>query len=562
MHTDPVDVHPRVAVWERGTIAVVTAAFALWLVAWALVVPVFQAPDERAHVDATVQVALGNAWAAPGDLRILNAVMAAQQEQATSPAASWSSVTELLQRSPGTSGTVDQMTQHPPTAYLVGAAALRVAHYGDLRWDRAVEVLRLVDVGWTAALPLLAWATVRRLTRSPRAALVGALALLAVPQLASIASSVSNDAPVMLFGAVVAWLATRMLTGDLRRRTLLGLGVALGVLIWFKGTGLPAVPFVAVVVLAAGAGALPIVRRAGRTLTALVVAALVGAWWWLHNLVAYHHLQPNGYEQYRPPKPFPAGEGPELSHFLDVSWTTITRTFWGSPGGGAQVSIGALLTAVLTVVALGVVVVWGFRRGPGRRAALCLAVFPALLVAGQTWTSWSSYLSTTVVGATQGRYYFPAIVCLIALSAVAWRRIPRTRVGRRVLAALLGAGSVVLGGYGLAVVAAWFWNAARGPLTADGAARWAAGAPAPLWTVPVLLVPVAVALVGAVVRVALPTGADAGDEPTLGAAQRPGDAAGTPEGTPAGTAPEMQHGAGAVPEHDPGAGALGGRRAG
>ncbi len=39
-------------------------------------------------------------------------------------------------------------------------------------------------------------------------------------------------------------------------------------------------------------------------------------------------------------------------------------------------TIGAVLTAVLTVVALGVVLVWGFRRGPERRAVLCLAVFP------------------------------------------------------------------------------------------------------------------------------------------------------------------------------------------
>ena len=507
MQTVPVEVHPRTAAWERVTIAVVTVAFAVWLVVWALVVPVFQAPDERAHVDATVQVALGHEWAPPGDLRILNAVMAAQQEQASTPAAGWSTVTELLQRSPGESGTVDQMTQHPPTAYLVGAAALRVAHYGDLRWDRAVEVLRLVDVAWVAALPLLAWATVRRLTRSPRAALVGALALFAVPQLASIASSVSNDAPVMLLGAVVTWLATRMLTGDLRRRTLLGLAVALGALVWCKGTGLPAVPFVAVVVVAAGAGALPLVRCLGRAVVVLGVAGLIGAWWWLHNLVAYHHLQPNGYEQYRPPKPFPPGEHPSLLHFLDVSWGTITRTFWGSPGGGAQVSIGAVLTAVLTVVALGVVVGWGFRRGPELRAVLCLAVFPALLVAGQTWTSANAYLSTTFVAATQGRYYFPAVVCLVAISAVAWRRLPRSTRGRRLLATAIAAVSVVIGWYGLGVVGAWFWNGARGPLTAEGAARFAATGPVPFPVVAVLLVVVAVAQVVAVVQVARADGA-------------------------------------------------------
>ena len=51
---------PRTARWERVAIAVVTATFGLWLVAWALIVPVFEAPDETAHVDAAVHVALGS----------------------------------------------------------------------------------------------------------------------------------------------------------------------------------------------------------------------------------------------------------------------------------------------------------------------------------------------------------------------------------------------------------------------------------------------------------------------------------------------------------------------
>lgn len=165
------------------------------------------------------------------------------------------------------------------------------------------------------------------MTRSPRAALGGGVALFATPQLASIASSVSNDAPVMLFGAVVTWLAARMLPGDLRRRTLVGLSLALAAIVWCKGTGLPAVPFVAVVVLVAGAGTLPLARRVLRTVVAMAVSGALGAWWWLHNLLSTGHLQPNGYEQYRPPKPFPPGEGPSLRTFLDVSWGTITRTF-------------------------------------------------------------------------------------------------------------------------------------------------------------------------------------------------------------------------------------------
>jgi 4-amino-4-deoxy-L-arabinose transferase-like glycosyltransferase len=493
--------HPPTTRAERIAVAVVTVAFGLWLLVWALVVPVFQAPDETAHIDATVHLAIGAPWVAPGDMHVLNAVQAAAAQQATLPKSEWSDFAELLGGAPGESSTVDQMTQHPPTAYLVGAVVLKALHFADLRWDHAVLALRLVDVAAVTLLPLLTWASVRRLTRSPRAALVGALALFATPQLASIASSVSNDAPVMLFAGVVVWLSVRLLTGDLRWRTTIALGVALGALIWIKGTGLPAVPFVALVALVAGAGALTLPRRLLRTVVTVGVAGLIGAWWWLHNIVTYGRVQPNGYTAMRPPKDFPPGEHPTLAHFLDVSWGTLARTFWGSPGIKAQVSIGDLLTSLLTLVALVVVVAFAFRRAPDRRTVLVLAVFPALLIAIQTYTSAHAYLTTTEVAATQGRYYFPAIICLVALSAVAWRRLaPGGRAGDG-LAVGLAAVLPGIGLYGLGVVSSWFWNAARSPLTAAGVARYEALGPVPPALVAVVVLLVLAGLVATVVAV-------------------------------------------------------------
>ncbi|MGW8432095.1 DUF2142 domain-containing protein [Curtobacterium citreum] len=504
--TDPRSTEPGrvpVARWERIAVAVLTAAFGCWLLVWALVLPTFQAPDETAHIDAAVHLALGDPWSAPGEMHVLNAVQAAAQQQATLPQSQWSTMSELLAEHPGESATVNQMTQHPPTAYLVGAAVLRAVHYGDLRWDHAVLAPRLADVVAVTPLALLAWAVVRRVTRSPRAALVGVLALFATPQLASIAASVSNDAPVMLLAGVVVWLATRLLTGDLRWRTAIALGAALGAAIWVKGTALPAIPFVGLVVLVADAGVLPVLQRVVRTVVTLGVAAVVGAWWWLHNLVAYDRLQPNGYAAMRPPKAFAPGEHPTLGHFLDVSWGTLARTFWGSPGIKAQVTIGDVLTGVLTAVALAVVVLFAFRRGPELRTVLVLAVFPALLIGIQTYTSAHAYLTTTEVAATQGRYYFPAITCLVALSAVAWRRIPRTPGGRRLLATVLAVVAPALGLYGLTVVTVWFWNAARLPSSLADAGRYAMSGPVPTAVVAVLIVVVlagVVAGIAAVVR--------------------------------------------------------------
>ncbi|ROP60396.1 DUF2142 domain-containing protein [Curtobacterium sp. ZW137] len=493
---------PPLARRERVAIAVLTAAFGLWLVLWAVVVPPFQAPDETAHFGAAVHVATGGGWPAPGTLHVSNALVAAQAEQAAGPSSTWSTMSELLAANPGDSATVDQMTQHPPTAYVLDAAVLRIVHFGSLRWDHALLALRLFDAVLVAPLALLAWATVRRLTRSPRAALVGGLALFATPQLASIGASVTNDAPVMLFGGVVVWLATRLLTGDLRRRTLVALGVALGLLVSLKATGLPAIPFVALVVLVAGAGTLSLGVRALRALGALAIGGVLGGWWWLRNLLVYHVLQTDGYSSMRPPRAFPPGEHPTVGHFLDVAWGTVARTFWGSPGMRAQVSIGDLLTAVLTVVTLVVVVVWAFRRGPERTAVVCLAVFPALLVALQMQNSVESYLTTTEVAATQGRYYFPGIVALIAISAVAWRRIPRSTGGRRALAVGIAVAAPVVGLYGLSVVASWFWNAARFPVTAAGIARFEASGTVPFAAVVVLAVLVAAGLVLTVTAVA------------------------------------------------------------
>lgn len=523
--------HPVVTRREGVWLAVATAAFGLWLVLWALVVPAFQAPDEPAHFDAAVHVATGSGWPAPGTLHVSNAVAAAQQEQAAGTSTTWSTVSELLAAHPGDSATVNQMTQHPPTAYAVDALVLRALHYGSLRWDHALVALRLFDAVLVTPLALLAWAAVRRVTRSPRAALVAPLALFATPQLASIGASVTNDAPVLLLGGVVVWLSTRLLTGDLRMRAVVALGVATAALVWVKGTGLPAVPFTAVVVLVAGAGAgavaatLSLGRRLVRTVVLLVVTAALGSWWWLHNLVTYHRLQPDGYASIRPDADFPRGQHPSVLHFVDVSWGTIARTFWGSPGQRAQVSIGDLLTAVLTVVAIVVVLLWAFRRPRGvqpdtRPAAWALLVFPGLLLLLQTASSARAYLDTTQVAGTQGRYLFPALLALVVLSALAWRRIPRTAAGRSVLATAIAIVAPGIGLYGLAVVSSWFWNAARGPLTAAGTTRYAALGPVPfpvVVTVAVLVAICVVVTVAGVVRSgegARPGGAVRVDEAT------------------------------------------------
>lgn len=463
---------------EAVALAAVVTLFAVLLGLWAVLVPPFQAPDEKAHFDSALHLAVGDPWVDPGDQRMTGIVQAAAGQAAAGttavPAADRSTVAALRAEHPGADpAAVDQMTQHPPTAYAVQAAVLRVVGFEQLRWDHALLLLRLVDALLLLPLPVLAWAAVRRLTGSPRTALVGAASLLAVPELASIGASVTNDALTITLGGVVTVLLVRVLTADRRRRTLLALGTALGLLVVTKGTGLPAVPVVALGLLVAP-GVVPRGRRLLETVAVLALATAIGGWWWIRNVVRYGTVQPDGYAAIRPPQAFPAGQGPSAATFLDVSWGTVTRTFWGSFGSNAHAALPVWLTVGLTVVAVALVVGWAFRRSPVRRAVVVLAVFPVLLLAAQTVTSLRAYLDTAQVVGTQGRYLFPGLVALVAVSAVAWRRLAGSvrvpRVVREALPAAATAVAAVVAGLGIRTAATTLV-----PTNASGYAVWSAG---------------------------------------------------------------------------------------
>ena len=450
--TTPVD-RPRVGRPEGITLGLVVAVFALVLGLWAVLVPPFQAPDEKAHFDTALHLAIGDAWVGPGDQRFLNAVQAAAGQAAAGtdslPAASRATVQELRAAHPGVDpGAVDQMTQHPPTAYLLQAAVLRTVGFEHLRWDHALLVLRLFDALVVLPLPVLAWAAVRRLTRSPRAAVVGAAAVLAVPELASIAASVTNDALTMSLGGLVTAVLVLALTGDRRPRVRCRSGSPSVCSSSRRAPGSPPSPW-----SPSPCSSAPVPRRgsstrrdgrgapAGRRRRRVVVGAEP------RRVPDPPARRVRGHPA---PAVLPAGQGPDALTFVDVSWGTVIRTFWGSFGSNAFASMSPWLLVPLTLVTVGVVAVLAFRRGPARRTAVLLAVFPVLLLAAQTSTSVHGYLTTTMVVGTQGRYLFPAVLALIVLSALAWRRLTaRTRL-RRLLPVGLVVGMIVLAAVGLA----------------------------------------------------------------------------------------------------------------
>jgi hypothetical protein len=458
---------------ERVIVSALSVAFVAVLVCWAVITPIFQAADELQHLDAVLHLTLGYTWSDPGTMHLLAATAAAFQDPQQVSGLTWG---QLLERYPGQLQTfsavpgvsaINQMSQHPPTSYFIGAGLLHLIGFTDLRWDHAVLALRLLSILFTAPLPLLAWATVRRMTGSPRAAVVGAAAILGVPQIAVVGSTVTNDAPVLLLSALVTFVAVRILTGDSRVRAAVLLGVLMGALLWMKGTAWPVVPFVAVAVLV-GTYRLRGLRLALlRTALVAGVSAATGAWWWVRNLLVYGTLQPEGFVS-RKPKLFPAGQGPDFPTYVATLWNRLGDTFWGSPGRTAQFPMSQVFIDVSMVLAIGVIVVFAVRRRPNLYAVAAVAVLPLTFLLIETSKAWLGYQKMGVVGGTQGRYYFPALIALITLSAMAWRRIPHTAAGRSSLATALIVAFGVIALYGVSFDYRTFWENRALAVTSSG----------------------------------------------------------------------------------------------
>lgn len=482
----------------RRTLALLTLAVALWAVAWAVLTPGFRSPDEQNHLNSVVRVAYGGGWPAPGDAHFAPVVEQAVAEAAYPadlpgrwryrpqetqfveltpvPATERVRITaENALPAPGTSATVDQMTQHPPAYYALGAAVLHATGTADARWDVALLVLRLLDVALFAATVPLAAGTTRRLTGSRSAALVAAPVPMLIPQVGHIMGAANNDALVVLTGAAVTYLAARVVTGDARWRVAVTIGLVLGVGLLTKVMLAFAIPTVALAYLLAPGPGSPragptAVSRAVRGFVALALAFVVGGWWWARNWIVDGAVQPVGLPRdYSGMTPVPADEV-----FPDAVGRTA-QAFFGNLGWlevrlpGELVVLGSALLVGATLVA---VVVPGARRG-----SLTIALLPVGLAGGVVVNAIKSWSDSGVLVALQGRYVFGGLTALAALLAVAvWqgcrrreRRLTAAVPAMTGLAALAGAAGLVW-----AFVAMY-----RGPGEPVGAAweRWVAWSP-------------------------------------------------------------------------------------
>ncbi|WP_277209361.1 DUF2142 domain-containing protein [Isoptericola croceus] len=511
---------PRERAYRR-TLAVLTLAVALWAVVWAVLTPGFRSPDEQNHLNSVIRVAYGGGWPAPGE-----AHFAPVSEQAVVEAAYPADLpgrwryrpdeTQFVELTPvpanervritadnalpasGTSATVDQMTQHPPAYYALGAAVLHATGTVDARWDVALLALRLLDVALFAATVPLAAATARRLTGSRSAALVAAPFPMLIPQVGHILGSVNNDALVVLAGAGVTYLAARVVTGDLRWRIALAIGLVLGIGLLTKVMLVFAIPTVVLAyLLAPGPRSRPragptAAARSVRGLAALALAFAVGGWWWARNWIVDGSVQPVGL-----PRDYSGMTRVPREEVLSDAIGRTAQAFFGNLSWlevrlpGDLVALGSTVLVLVTLVAVAL---------PGaRRGSVAVALLPVGLAGGVVVNAIRSWSESGVLVALQGRYVFGGLTALAALVAVAvWQGCRRRE--RRTAVAVPAVTAVSV----LAAVAGLVWafgGMYRGPgeQVATAWERWAAWSPLGGAAIVAVLVVAGIGMVAAVV---------------------------------------------------------------
>jgi 4-amino-4-deoxy-L-arabinose transferase-like glycosyltransferase len=374
----------------------------------------------------------------------------------------------------------NQMVQHPPLYYELEALVLRVPGVSHQAWDLQLWLMRLVSLMLLLPLPVLCWATARRLVgawhvaagASPdttsRLAVLAAVVPLTVPNLVRVGSSVNNDALLILTTSVLLYLVARVLTGDLSRRTAVGVGASLAAALLTKGFALvlPPVVLAAYVVGGRQVGGRSALRRP--ILAPLAIAAaggVVGGLWWLRNLVDYGTVQTSGigaaYQRlvYGPPD----NHG-TLTKFAPLFISDFARRIWGGVGLPDFPSPGRfVIDGWLLVVLLGMVAALVVPAGPGSRlragVLVSAPVFTVLVVAQGSWSSFEHW--STVTHGAQGRYLYPTIVVLAGLATIGWLRILPPRARSKLIPATLVGAVVTNGWVWLLVLHSWYESLAR-----------------------------------------------------------------------------------------------------
>ncbi|HVM00232.1 MAG TPA: phospholipid carrier-dependent glycosyltransferase [Egibacteraceae bacterium] len=472
--TSPAPAPLRVGACVRETPRVVwalAATLAALMGCYALAVPLYHGPDESKHVDMLFAVREPGGWPAEHERHMNAQVVASTQAAGYAPGRPARSATEAVPRhrrpalqnlAPDTSSPVpNQMWQHPPLGYVptaVGLAIVTAATPGAGAWahDVVVGLMRLVGALVLVPLPLLAYWTTARLAGRGAGATAAAVLVAAVPGLAHVGGTVTNDSLLIALVGGLTLVVVHVATGDLSPRTATLAGLVGGLALLTKGFALflPAW-LVGAYALAAWRGGRPALRPAATAgALALAVAAALGGWWWLRNVLRFGVVQPRASAFGAPPAEFT----PELGHWLTAVGRILPRSFWGYFGWTEAALPWPVVGAAGVVLAVGLAGAFAARRpaDPWRRGDVALLLGAvAGCAAIMLYGSWGVYAEAGRRVAMHGRYLMPGLVGMAAAAALGLTALAR-RLPAWLPAALL-AGGGLLHTTAFAVIVERYW---------------------------------------------------------------------------------------------------------
>ena len=465
-----------------GPLRPLLAAVALAVVAWSLLVPALQVPDEGGHF-AYVQSLAENgehpAGVPAGRLRHSTEQRVAENLARTERIAGapdrkppwgestqrlWDRAAPRLEGERRTDSPGAAQAGHPPGYYLYAALPYWAASGGEL-FDR-LHLMRL----WSGALMLVtcagAWLLIGELVGRDRLLqLAGAACVGLQPMATFVSSGVNPDAALFAATSIALWLGVRVLRRGPTHGTVAALLAVTAAAGFVKAAGLALVVptlFALVVsarrrgssgllfgLLGAAAGAVALVASSelGRGLgdRAPIEAGLTE----LRGFASYV------WQFYLPRAPFQHS----VEGLGDASaWNVWFKGAWASFGSGEVTFPDGVhvLLAVVTVAVFGAACVALARRAvaPGAAPLVFLALFVTGLLLGAHWVEfWSLERGEGLTA--QGRYLMPLMPLAGAAVAIALSLV-RGR-GRALGAAAVLAGMVALQLFSMAAVAGRFY---------------------------------------------------------------------------------------------------------
>ncbi len=427
----PASAGGRWAAWRPPRLVwLATLLFGLLTTLWGVAVPEFRAPDEPAHVDLIMYLAGGHAYPRFDGRYFGEETQFESHRYLIDPTVPWPvfdagdapprdgrpSVDDLGGTTPdaqarhgsirraGYPYVYNQMPQHPPLYHEAMALLVRVERWltpgSDLpSLSREIGLLRLANVALILPLPLLAWATARRLGAGDRAAAVASLLPLCLPQLTYIGGVVNNDNLLNLLCAGLAVLVVGVTRGQRSRGVDVAVGVVLGLALLTKAFALMLIPWVAVAYVACAWTTGRRRAAAAGLAVAGVVSAVVGGWWWVANWIRYGQPAPTTETLTRTSSQAPGSFVAHPGEFLSTFARRMVPHTWAWIGfGNPKFELPHRTVIVATLAVLVAAVVAWFAASRGAR--------PTRAPAAGTWPSpgsrspWSASSSPAGPGAS------------------------------------------------------------------------------------------------------------------------------------------------------------------